>query len=360
MSESSLRLIDVGERGLIADYLRPRYGPYGQWRFGDDCAVMLDTRLTGAGYVVATTDPAPKPVAWELGYADYFHWGWLLAAINWSDIAAAGAEPIGLLTSLTLPNEMLVSDFERLLDGIDSCCSYVGSHVKGGNLRERHEVNCEAMALGIVRHGNPLSRAGARPGDAILSLGTMGYFWSAVLSLQQGVDIGHEDPTMEDILLRPRPLVEVGASLRAAGVLSACTDNSDGIYGSLRALSQASPGIGFQVECDAIEFSDLVTRTGRRLGVEPLRLGLGFGDLQLISTVEAAKVREVEAICRLHNVAVARIGTVVARPGIWLRSADLDGRMTDFDNERFTFGSQFTGGLAAYCDRLLKQPLVAE
>src|SRR5207237_845004 len=137
------------------------------------------------------------------------------------------------------------------------------------------EISCEATAIGMVRHGSPLSRSGAQPGDSILSLGTMGYFWSAVLSLRQGTDIEDLDPALADILLRPRPLVAVAASLRAAGVLTACTDNSDGIYGSLRALSQASPEYGFEIECDGIEFSDLVIKTSQLLGVEPLRLGLG-------------------------------------------------------------------------------------
>src|SRR5690348_11742256 len=100
------RLIDVGERHLIDHELRARYGD--QQGFGDDCAVLEVP--SKASTLVWTTDPAPLPVAHTLGYDDYYYWGWLLAAINWSDIAAAGGSPVGLLTSLTLPNEFSLSD----------------------------------------------------------------------------------------------------------------------------------------------------------------------------------------------------------------------------------------------------------
>src|SRR5437763_819197 len=129
------RLGDIGERHLITDHLVPRYGGL-NINFGDDCAIAVDSPT---GIVVATTDPAPEPVAWRLGFSDYYHWGWLLAAINLSDIAAAGAGPVGLLSSLTLPMSLDLDEFYRLLDGIDDCCRAVGTHVIGGNLKEAND-----------------------------------------------------------------------------------------------------------------------------------------------------------------------------------------------------------------------------
>jgi len=49
--------------------------------------------------LVATTDPCPEPLVFSLGYTDLYYQGWLLATINFSDLAAAGAEPLGLLVS---------------------------------------------------------------------------------------------------------------------------------------------------------------------------------------------------------------------------------------------------------------------
>ena len=77
------RLDEIGERRLIEGLFTERYGRSSQ-TFGDDCAYLLDTE---GGGIVASTDPAPRPVAWQLGFEDYFHWGWLLAACNLSDLA---------------------------------------------------------------------------------------------------------------------------------------------------------------------------------------------------------------------------------------------------------------------------------
>ena len=109
---------DLGERRIIAELLAPRYA-HGGGRFGDDCASLSLTDIPH-GHLVMTTDPCPPPMAAQLGFNDPYYRGWLLATINLSDLAAAGAEPLGLLTSLQLPASTTIADFERLLDGIDA------------------------------------------------------------------------------------------------------------------------------------------------------------------------------------------------------------------------------------------------
>ena len=113
------QLCDLGERRIIDEILRPRYGT-NMDTYGDDC-ISIPARSVDET-IVATTDPCPVPMASILGFADYYYWGWLLSTINLSDLAAAGAEPLGILTSLILPSDFPVSKFMRLLDGIDACC----------------------------------------------------------------------------------------------------------------------------------------------------------------------------------------------------------------------------------------------
>src|SRR5690348_5822441 len=109
-------LSDLGERRIVEEILRPRYDR-GQG-FGDDCAILDWPGAPPAGaQLVASTDPAPRPVAATLGFSDPYYEGWLLATANLSDLAAAGAHPLGLMTSLTLPAATTVHDFTRLLDG---------------------------------------------------------------------------------------------------------------------------------------------------------------------------------------------------------------------------------------------------
>ena len=177
------RLSDIGERRLVTEILRERYGEANP-QFGDDVAIALSL---GDATVVVTTDPAPQPVSWQLGIGDFYDWGWLLSAINLSDLAAAGATPMSMVTSLTLPALTSVTDFLRLYDGIDDCNAANQSSVVGGNLKESDSPVAEATAIGLVIGAAPNSRSGAQPGDFAIAFGPTGMFRAAVLAKRRGL-----------------------------------------------------------------------------------------------------------------------------------------------------------------------------
>jgi thiamine-monophosphate kinase len=354
MKDSRPQLGDMGERRVVREILTARYGGRGN-AFGDDCATVL---VTPAGVVVATTDPAPRPVAQELGFDDPYYWGWLLAALNLSDLAAAGATPAGLLTSLTLPSSTSVDDFKRLLDGIDDCCAASDTMVIGGNLKESTDgkTRCEAMALGMAEGGPPMGRTGARPGDAVVAFGATGCFWAAVLThLEKGSLHPTTDHEFLDALLRPRPLVDLGRRLRLSGLARACTDASDGLYAAVNALT-VDQGLGCVLGEDW-RYPDAVRRAASRLGVDPFRLALGFGDLQLVCVIRPDELGRAEREAAVRDTHMIVLGHVVVEPQVRLRRTTDTIVLANFDNERFTEESQFTGGLAAYRQRLLTRPL---
>jgi thiamine-monophosphate kinase len=344
---------DIGERRIIADLLSNRYLRSNP-DFGDDVVQVLDV---GEASIVATTDPAPMPVVWELGYRDYFDWGWLLAAINLSDLAAAGAQPLGLMTSLTLRPETLVSDFGRLLDGVDACCAAAGTHVLGGNIKESLNPVCEATAIGIVNGEPRLSRRGTVIGDKILALGDTGLFWSALLTLDGADGIRQLDRRLlMDGLVRPKPLIRLGIALRQSGLVHASTDASDGIFGAVASLI-AGPRLGFIFEPQKFRYLSVVSDVARRLGVDPFRLALGFGNFELVVSTDAKSLDAIYDLASGLGVHVTELGFVDAGPGIRVSTTDGSLPMTSFDNERFTPDSQFTAGIASYKNRLLESPL---
>ena len=177
------RLVDFGERRIIEEILRPRYEAQGVNHFGEDCAFVTGS-FDRTGTIVATTDPCPEPMAYVLGFSDLYYRGWLLATINLSDLAAEGARPLGLLTSLTLPNETTIEQFVRLLDGIDDCCKLSETCVVGGNLKEGRRIELTGTAIGLCEKDRFLLRSGCRPGDLIVVVGDLGLFWAGVLGLQ--------------------------------------------------------------------------------------------------------------------------------------------------------------------------------
>lgn len=158
----SARLRDIGERRLISEILWARYGRRTPEAFGQDCA-FLHQRIRPDEILVATTDPCPMPMAWILGFTDFYYYGWLLGTINLSDVAASGARPLGFLNSLVLPSSVRVRDLIRLLDGLDSVLALSNTKVIGGNLKEDIKVAAHGTAFGVVRKDLVLRRDTARP-----------------------------------------------------------------------------------------------------------------------------------------------------------------------------------------------------
>lgn len=347
------KLGNIGERRLVNDILAPRYAVPG-FSFGDDCAVVA---RTPEWTIVESVDPAPRPVAWDLDIKDYFHWGWLLGAINLSDLAAAGAQPLSLLTSYILPAEMDLADFSRFLDGLDACSQTYGCPVVGGNITDGPEFRCEATAAGRVTGGLPFSRRGAGIGDRLVAIGRSGYFWAGIMTLTSDYSVKSVSRAeLVDAIVRPVPQVEVGAELHRQGKVHACTDASDGLYYAMYCLT-VGQGLGFRIEPSMIDYPDIVLEVAALAGIEPFRLLLGFGDMQLVAAVSDADLELVKAAASACGQRILTLGIVTDTGRLEMIDNGTAREMENFDNERLTADSQFTAGLAAYRKRLLEKPV---
>jgi thiamine-monophosphate kinase len=349
-------LNDIGERRLIAEVLVPRYAS--ALRFGDDCANIELPAMPNGAVVVATTDPCPPPMAHQLGFADLYYSGWLLATINLSDLSAAGAEPIGLLSSLVLPSDMTVGELRRLLDGLDDCCAAAGTVVLGGNLKEAPKRDLSATALGLCREMPPLSRHGARRGDKVVVLGDLGSFWAGTLAVREGL-LGVNDaqhPLLRNVLVPP-PKVSLGVECRQKKLLNCVMDNSDGLYPTLLQLA-ATNDLGIHVRAKAFRFPAEVTEMAARLNIDPVRLALGFGDWQLVGCCAPELVEELTHVGAQHSCPVTAIGEVVGGVGVSIEHEQQSGPLLPLDSERFTRGSWFSSGLDGYIEKLRNERLV--
>lgn len=354
------RLIDLGERKIIEEILRPRYASEGVPRFGDDCAFVVNSDLIAGGTVVAQTDPCPEPMASFLGYTDLYYTGWLLAAINLSDLAASGARPLGFLSSLVLPNHTTVEQLLRLLDGIDECCSRCGTRVIGGNLKEGSKIELTGSAIGVCDGKMSMSRSGCKDGDLAVVIGDLGLFWAGVLAVRSGLAL---DNTEKSVLLRnvltPMPKIHIGQEIARRGVLSACLDNSDGLYASLVQLADINR-VQIHVTMDDIQFQAEVLRISSLLGVDPIRLAIGWGDWQLVGCLDPSREKELKEIGEHYSVPVNIVGRVSTGRGVILHHKGKVAEMAPIDSERFTIRSWFTAGLESYIDLLVNGPLWRE
>jgi thiamine-monophosphate kinase len=174
----------------------------------DDCAILqIGNETLVITHDMMTEDTHFRP------HADMADVAWKLLASNLSDLAAKGAEPIGVLLGHSLG-----SDDARFLEGLNEGLVTYGVPLLGGDTVATTGISTYGMtAIGRATHVPVPSRKGATEGDAVYVTGPVG---RAML--------GYEgDPEHLAAFNRPVPRLAEGRALAPAA--SAMMDISDGL-----------------------------------------------------------------------------------------------------------------------------------
>ena len=190
-----MRLSEVGELGLLAELERR-----GLARGIEHDAAELE------GGLVVTQDALLEGVHFRLDWTTFQELGYKAAAVNLSDLAASGAEPIALLVTLGAPGETELDDVLDLYKGLNE----PGVPVVGGDTTSAERLYLSATALG--RSPRVPGRAGARAGDLLVVTGPLG---------AAGAAFRHDR--------HARPPLRLEEGRRLAAVAHALTDISDGL-----------------------------------------------------------------------------------------------------------------------------------
>jgi thiamine monophosphate kinase len=176
------------------------------------------------------------------------------------------------------------------------------------------------------------------------------------VALRNGLDLSAE---LFNALVRPNPQLEIGGIMQTRGLVHASTDASDGLYYAMHCLT-VSQGLGFRLEPESIEYSDLVLQFADLASVDPLRLVLGFGDMEIVCAIPANHLDAARSEIAAHNEQNIVLGTVTNSGQLQIATDGGLFQLANFDNERLSVESQFTAGLESYENRLLSQPLIKD
>jgi len=294
------KLSDVGERAAIAEVLRilDRGYPVG---LGHDVGVVE----WGDDFLVATTDTLNAKTHLPPG-ATAGQVGWYSVASNLSDIAAAGARPLGFLAALSLPRDLTVEYLRGIARGMDACAREFEIAVLGGDTKEADAVAIAGTAFGRVPRSRILLRRGARIGDAVVLTGELGRSAWAAAQLRE---FGPQERAL-DVLLRPYPRVHEGMRFSESGAVTSCMDVSDGLGIALAQLADMS-GVSFSIDWDSLPlYAALRTWSQDRAREGALYYG---GDYELVATARPEGVQALRDGLRGGGTALAVIGTVGRR-----------------------------------------------
>ncbi len=301
----------MDEFALIERFFhRPPRRPQTRLGVGDDCALLqipadqvlavtLDTLVAGVHFF-----PDADPEA--LGHK--------ALAVNLSDLAAVGAEPVWGFLALTLP-QVDADWLERFARGLFGLAERCRIDLAGGDTT-RGSLTITLQTSGWVPERQALKRSGARPGDGIYLSGWLGDAGLGLKMLQG--EIPWRDPDVIARLLRPEPRVELGLALR--GLAHACIDVSDGLAADLHHVLHAS-GVGATIEWEALPLSPAMRRYLAEGGDWRLPLQAGE-DYELCFAMPPCRQAELERRLPSGRVAWHRIGTIEKRDGLRIKRGD--------------------------------------
>lgn len=264
-----MKLSELGELGLLEELARR------------GLAVGIENDAAELDGKVVTQDALVEAVHFRLDWISWRDLGFRSAAVNISDLSAAGAEPEALIVSLGLPGEALVQDVIELYEGIREA----GVPVLGGDTTAADRVYLSVTAIG--RSERVPGRGGARAGDLIVVTGPLGAAGAAF---------------RDHRFLRPPIRTDEGRKL--AETAHAMLDVSDGLEQDLGHLAGRS-GVRCVVELERVPLGE-----GARMD------DLGFGeDYELLAAVPSEAFHVIGRCEAGEGVELRRFGVPVELGG---------------------------------------------
>jgi thiamine-monophosphate kinase len=242
---------------------------------GDDAAVLslAAGAASGRSRLVWTIDEQVEGTHFRPELVTWRDVGWRSLMAAASDVAAMGAEPWGVLCALVLPATFGDAEFEDLAAGQGAAAAAIGASVVGGNLARGPAVSIATTLLGWCDRA--VTRAGARPGDALWLAGPVGLAAAGFRALESGAPA---DPRLAAAIAAwrtPRALVREGLAM--APLASAAVDVSDGLARDAGHLADAG-GVQVVIDGAALEADAVLRDAAAALGVQALDLALHGGE----------------------------------------------------------------------------------
>lgn len=304
-----LKVSDIGEKELIKRILKKSNKNTTKSSFFDDNSIKSlkdDAALINFQdqYLVATSDMLFKSTHFP-GEMTFKQIGKKIVTVNVSDLAAMGAKPLGIIVSVGLPKDMLLDDFDSMVDGIFEGCHEYGMILIGGDTNESNELTINGTCLGIVSKENVLMKDGAKPGDIVAVTGPLGLAAAGFEVLFNDLDIESDiKEKLLDSALNPEAKVKLGILLAETGSVTSATDITDGLASEIGEIVDASScGIGITLFEDLLPIPDSVLEISKKTNKNPLELALCYGeDFEILLTLKKDVFKEIKEKFHLHKI----------------------------------------------------------
>ena len=201
----------------------------------------------------------------------YYNFGWKAVICNLSDVACKGADPTGMLFSITLPEDMEFDDFNEMMRGIMDALKTHRCKYMGGDLSAGKELSIAGFVYG--KGHKILPRAGAQEYYLIGLTGKFGLTSLAYKILNEKWDVPEplRQRALESVF---KPKGRIKEALYLSDFINNCMDISDGLATSLHLFAEAN---NMGIELYKIPIDEEVLDYCRNHGIDPYNLVLYEG-----------------------------------------------------------------------------------
>ncbi len=266
---------------------------------GEDCSVV---ELKEDEVFVISTDPITGTTE---------DMGTLAVHITANDISSNGAEIVGIMLTILLPDGFRESDLKEIMQEIEGVCEKLNIEIMGGHTEITAAVNQPVITvtgIGKMPKQHMIKTAGVIPGQEIVMTKWAGLEGTAIIAKMKEKELTGKY-TRDFIsgaknFIQNISVVEEAKIARKLGVTSMHDVTEGGIFGALWELGEAS-GVGLEVDLKKIPIKQETIEICEFYDLNPYQL-ISSGVMIMVTD----KANELVEVLKKNNIPAAVIGRI--------------------------------------------------
>ena len=209
---------------------------------GEDCAVL---ELSSDEVFVMSTDPITGTTK-DIGA--------LAVHVTMNDIASSGAEPIGIMLSVLLPESIEEKEIKDMMRQVEETCAKINVQVMGGHTEVTRAVNQPVITVtgvGKAKKGHLVTTGGAKPGQDLVVTKWIGLEGTSIIAKEKEEQLLSKfAPAFVDTAKGFDQFISVipeAATAMKSDVTAMHDVTEGGIFGALWEMAEAS-GVGLEID----------------------------------------------------------------------------------------------------------------